>query len=82
MSHYLEKLIAKQCIADLLAAGWLVSVNDGEETTVLDSTDPETILAAMFTTDEDYLYVRAAKLGGEPHDPRFFQGLGTLHLRQ
>jgi hypothetical protein len=56
-TRYIEKLIAKQCIADLLAAGYQVSVNDGEETTLHRSTSPDAILAAMFTTDEDWLHV-------------------------
>lgn len=55
--NILERLIARQCIADLLAAGFLISVNDGEETTVKASTDATVIYRAMFTTDEDYLQV-------------------------
>jgi len=54
---YLEKQVMKQCIADLLDAGFQVSVNDGEETTLKRSTDAEAIFAAMRTTDDDYLFV-------------------------
>ena len=54
--RYVEKLIAKQCIVDLLAAGCKITVFDGEETTLVDSTDAAAILSAMFTTDEDYLH--------------------------
>lgn len=53
--NIIERLIARQCIADLLAAGHHVSVNDGEETTLRLSRDPAAIYAAMFTTDEDRL---------------------------
>lgn len=55
---FMERLIARQAIADLLAAGYLIDVNDGEVTTVEGSGDPAVILAAMFTTDEDYLVAK------------------------
>jgi hypothetical protein len=69
MSHYLEKLIMKQCIADLLAAGYTISVHDGEETILLKSTEGDAIFAAMYTTDEDYLHVfsKAGKPVGWVH---------------
>jgi hypothetical protein len=51
----LERRIATQCIAELLEAGYALGVNDGEDTTIENSTDPTALLAAMFTTDEDYL---------------------------
>jgi hypothetical protein len=40
----------------LLADGFLISVNDGEETTVVQSGSPDEIFAALKTTDWDYLY--------------------------
>lgn len=52
-----ERMIARVCIADLIDAGYALSVNDGEETTLKVSTDPVAILAAMFTTDQDFLLV-------------------------
>lgn len=52
-----EQLIARKCIEALLACGWSLDVNDGEETTVRHSRDADDIFAAMFTTDEDYLIV-------------------------
>jgi hypothetical protein len=51
----IEKRIAREVIKGLLSAGFTVSVNDGEETTVKQSTDADTIFTAMMTTDEDYL---------------------------
>jgi len=53
----IEKMIAERCIHDLLAAGYSLSVYDGEETTLRRCTRPTVILAAMATTDEDYLLV-------------------------
>lgn len=54
-----ERQTVEKTIAALLAAGYCLSVNDGEETTIKRSTDPATIIAAMHTTDEDYLLVHA-----------------------
>ena len=38
-----------------LAAGLSIGVNDGEETVLTHSKDVETIMKALFSTDEDYL---------------------------
>lgn len=53
----LEIAIARKTIDVLLAMGYKISVNDGEEVTVNRSRDRDKILAAMFTTDEDALLV-------------------------
>jgi hypothetical protein len=47
----------RQCIADLLDAGYSMSVYDRGELIVSASTDPAAILAAMATTETDWLYV-------------------------
>lgn len=59
----IERKIMHRTAKDLIAAGYLVSVDDGEEITLHDSTDLDAILAACFTTDEDVLRVR--KVAGE-----------------
>lgn len=64
--NIIERLVARQCIADLLAAGFVVSVNDGEETTLAKSTDTAAIVAAMFTTDEDWFYLRDTRYPDAP----------------
>jgi hypothetical protein len=64
-----EKLIARRCIDDLLAAGFTISVNDGEETTLHRCTDPLAILDAMATTEEDYLYLHQDGARSEVRDP-------------
>lgn len=56
-----EGRIALKCIQLALAAGYAISVNDGETTTVKRSTDSKIILNAMFTTDYDYLYLYKAE---------------------
>lgn len=50
-----ERMVARVCIADLLDHDYAISVNDGEETTLKVSTDQDAILAAMFSTDQDFL---------------------------
>jgi hypothetical protein len=57
-TNYIEERIARACIAELLEHGFSIDVNDGEETTLTACTDPAAILAAMFSTDEDYLHAR------------------------
>jgi len=51
----IERTIARRVIMDALKAGYTLSVNDGEEVTVRESVDGKAVLAALMTTDEDYL---------------------------
>jgi hypothetical protein len=51
----IEKKIVQRLIADALAQGFTLSVNDGEQTVLTRSTDADAIEAAMFSTGEDYL---------------------------
>lgn len=53
----IEDQVIKATIKALLDDGYILSVNDGEETTVTHSTDPDRIFTAMKTTGEDYLMV-------------------------
>lgn len=50
-----EQQIAAGLVEELLSHGYALGVNDGEETTVKRSTSAAAVLAAMGTTDEDYL---------------------------
>lgn len=54
---FIERLIVKQVVADLLKAGYTISVQDGEEITLKQSTDRKAIMAALATTGEDRLFV-------------------------
>jgi hypothetical protein len=51
----IDRLVATRVVVDLLAAGYLISVNDGEETTLVASNDEAAICEAMGTVDEDWL---------------------------
>jgi hypothetical protein len=51
----IEEKIVKRVIRDMLAAGFKISVHDGEEIVLQPSTDAEVIAAAMFSTDDDRL---------------------------
>ena len=52
-----ERLIVGKIVDDVLAAGAVITVNDGEEDTLSLSSDREAIFAALSSTDEDYLFV-------------------------
>jgi hypothetical protein len=54
----MEKCIALETVRALIAAKFAVTVNDGEEDVLKASRDESAILAAMFSTDEDLLFVR------------------------
>jgi hypothetical protein len=51
----LRRSSIRRIAMDAIAAGYAVSVNDGEETTVDRSTRVKAIIAAVQSTDEDYL---------------------------
>ena len=63
-----EQTIALTAAQVLLDAGFSLGVNDGEEITIHHSRNIEDIKDALFTTDEDYLYVYRAK--GDCKDTR------------
>lgn len=50
-----EQQIAGQLLRDALAAGYAISVHDGEEIAIRRSRDAAAIKEAMATTDEDVL---------------------------
>jgi len=50
-----EQTLANKIISDALAAGYAISVIDGEEVTVKQSSDADTIRNAMATTEFDTL---------------------------
>jgi len=56
----IDKKIIGAIISDSLKAGYLLSVFDGEETTVKQSADPAEIMGALCTTDDDKLIIRDA----------------------
>lgn len=50
-----EGKIAGKIVDAILAAGFTVGVNDGEETVLRRSTDRNAAMQALFSTDEDYI---------------------------
>lgn len=59
-----ERQIIVALVESLLAAGYLVGVNDGEETVLEPCSDAERIFSVMSTTDEDYLLTRQGEKNG------------------
>jgi len=53
-----ERQIIVPLVEDLLSAGYLVGVNDGEENVLEPCSDSDQIFAAMSTTDEDILITK------------------------
>jgi hypothetical protein len=63
-TRYLEHQIMKCCIDELTAQAATITVNDGEEDTLLDSSDPVVILNAMRTSDKDRIFVSVQGVRG------------------
>ncbi len=59
----IERLITRRFIVNALAAGYAITVNDGEEDVLERSHDQHAILGAMFTTDEDRLFLERNNFG-------------------
>ena len=57
MRQEVERKIADKVIECILAKGFLIQVNDGEEDCTGRIEDPAAISSAMYSTDEDILYV-------------------------
>jgi len=58
-----EKLIVGKLVQDILAAGNTITVNDGEDETLVCSTDAKAIFEALASTDEDYVIVNSNQNG-------------------
>ena len=69
----LEGQVMKSAISELIAAGFVLSVFDGEEITVKKSTDESAIFAAMRTADIDTLYADRPNGDGRENCRRFVQ---------
>jgi hypothetical protein len=60
----LERRILRQVIADALRLGYVLTVHDGEEVTLRRSADAAAVMAALMTTDEDYLHLHKFDASG------------------
>jgi DsbC/DsbD-like thiol-disulfide interchange protein len=58
-----EGKICHKVATAMLAAGFTVSVHDGEEMVVRKSTSLDEIMQALFATDEDYMIAHDAETG-------------------
>lgn len=69
MRREVETKIARAAAEAVIAAGFSIIVNDGEEDVTGRLADVDQVLAAMFTTDEDYMVVcqRAGQVAGSQH---------------
>lgn len=57
-----EQRVVKQCIADLLDAGFSITVDDGDSSDLIkNSRDPEAIIKEMGSMCEDILYAQEAR---------------------
>lgn len=63
MNSQLEMNIAGRVVDALMAAGYTIGVNDGEELAVRHSTDRAEIMGALGTTGEDYVIAYDAETG-------------------
>lgn len=73
--------IIKATIAALLADGYMLAVDDGGEIALQKTQDPDAILAAMRTTDEDYLIVYRQGYGSRREGwVRFIYGNGETDV--
>lgn len=59
-----ERMIVRRIVTDAIRLGYTVDVNDGEEVTVMASTSVRKVMAAVMTTDEDYLILHKGKKRG------------------
>ena len=71
----LELKICEKTVECLLAAGFKITVNDGEEEVVKKSDDKSRIMEAVRSTDEDFLITH--KKGHTDHFVRFIWGEGA-----
>jgi len=66
-----EEFYVRKLVRNILSRGYSISINDGEEWTIVDSRREETIMGALGTTEMDYLKMR---------DPLDSKALGTFML--
>jgi len=71
-----EARIARKLVSAALAAGYAISVNDGEEWTVKRSTSRATILDALASTGEDTLRISAV----DPSKTIGWHSAGSFYL--
>lgn len=66
-----EEKYVRKLVRNILSRGYTISVNDGEDWTVVDSFNEAQIMGALGTTDEDFIKVK---------DPLDYKSLGVFSL--
>ena len=66
-----EEFYVRKLVRNIIQRGYTISVNDGEEWTVIDNRREEVIMPALGTTDIDYIRIK---------DPLDYKTLGTFML--
>ena len=59
----IERAIVGRAVRDALRAGYSLSVNDGEAFAILRSRNRAAIMRALFSVDEERLYIHAGDTG-------------------
>lgn len=76
----IEHEIVTTAVESLLAADYMISVNDGEDNVLLNSQDQTAILDAMFSTDEDILFVRKREINSSTKMTDIRDASAMIHL--
>ena len=66
-----EEFYVRKLVRNILSRGYTISVNDGEEWTVVDSRGEEIIMAALGTTEMDHIKMK---------DPLDYKALGIFTM--
>lgn len=66
-----EEWYVRKLVRNILSRGYTISVNDGEEWTLVDNRHEDQIMAALGTTDEDFIKMK---------DPLDYKSLGVFSL--
>lgn len=53
-----EELYVRKLVRNILSRGYMISVNDGEEWTLVDSRKEDMIMSSLATTEMDHLKVK------------------------
>ena len=66
----LERKIMRRTVTDLIAAGYKVSLHNGECYEIINSVSVEDVMKVVMLTDEDYLYVSKEPVSTEYDEER------------
>ena len=76
----IERNIVEQVVRSAIEAGYELSVDDGEEITLKRSRDRAAVMKAMFTADEDTLWVHRPEDNDPTDDGHWRHGFGWVYF--